>query len=98
MNLATKSKLIDDTVNAIKSENPEQIKSVQHILKTICHRQKESWLLFIINEVAPALNPKYADFDCEYCEQKFYNTQGLMSHLGKRHFDKKSEWSKAVHK
>lgn len=108
MTLYTRTTLIDGVDAALKSRKPEAIFAIQDLLKIKCNQHNMSWLTFLVDEALPAINlsPKESimiNLDnsellkCPYCSNReFKSIMGLNSHLGKKHHDKKANWSREI--
>ena len=105
----TRLTLIDATNKALKSRNVDELHAMQHLLQIKCYQGNVSWLAFIVDEVLPASKRNVPNMKaenehhfgqrpatCPYCEREFRNSTGLKAHLGRKHPDKKHEWSNSV--
>lgn len=107
MTLYTRTTLIDAIGAALSTREPNQIDSAQRLLRMKCHQHKVSWLVFLFEEALPVIKPQTTamapgsflqldrmSYKCPYCSNKVFGSEmGLKAHLGRKHHDKKSDWS-----
>jgi hypothetical protein len=99
INDIAKIKIIEAVSKALETKQEHDVKAAESLLKSICFRERQSWLLFIFNELIPALNGSINVVDelniveCQYCKKQLKNITGLKAHLGVKHQDMKLEWS-----
>lgn len=104
MELNTKLTLIEHTVEAFESNDPVKLMNAEKLLRVKCHQYGMPLLRFVVNEIAPLVlnrvsllekKVKYVS-ECPYCNQRFRNSTGLKSHLGKKHQALKNEWTMKI--
>jgi len=94
-----KIKIIEAVSKALETKQEHDVKAAESLLRTICFRKKQSWLMFIFDNVIPAMDgvikgvPNLSEIECQYCKKQLKNITGLKAHLGVKHQDMKLEWS-----
>jgi hypothetical protein len=100
MTTNTRTTLIDGVEEALKSRELKKIYAIQDLLKIKCHQSSIPWLTFLVDEVLPYMDKRSTisiKKQCPYCERgEFSNETALKAHLGRKHQDKKSEWSQKI--
>jgi hypothetical protein len=92
-------KMIEAVSRAVETKREHDVRNAESLLRSVCYRQKKSWLMFIFDDVLPAMDgvikgvPNLSEIECQYCKKQVKNITGLKAHLGVKHQDKKNEWS-----
>ena len=96
----TRLTLIKNTIDALQSKDPLKIMNAEKVLRAQCHHNKVPLLVFVAEQVMPVflglnMDSSVTTIKCSFCNADFNSSQGLNSHLGRVHQDKKHLWSKS---
>lgn len=91
-------RLVDMSRAAIESDDMVELRRVELLLRMKCSQAGVSWLAFLAKyvfsvEKQQAIGIVDVASCCPYCEKELGSSSAMKAHLGRKHADKKSEWS-----
>lgn len=92
-------KMIEAVSRAVETKKEGDVRAAESLVRTLCARRKQSWLLFIFDNVLPMMEVatkgvlEVREIECPYCQKPVKNIVGLKAHLGVKHSDIKEKWS-----